>query len=261
MRFQIFKQNIMTEKKIVKAEGERKPASGPVKVEGNPKLLRIGAAVCWGLAIVAEILCICIIGDKIGWFETNKLAGIIVTLVVDMLFAIGGSILWKKANHIDPASEANKTKFWLWNNLGVIITVIAFAPAIIILLCSKNLDKKTKSIGSVVAIIAMAIAGLSSYDFNPVSQEQQQEMYNDTDVDVYWVKTGEKYHTHSDCQHLNASTQEEIICGSIGQAEEAGKKELCKTCYKRDLKEKQITDVQAEKAVETTTETETPMAE
>lgn len=115
---------------------------------------------------------------------------------------------------------------------------LAFIPVIIIL-TNKNLDKKTKTIGTVVAVVALAIAGLTGYDFNPVSQEQLQEQYGSSDIDVYWVATGEKYHTHSDCQHLNASTQDEIVVGSIGQAEEAGKLELCKTCYKRDQKEHQ----------------------
>lgn len=246
----------MEEKKIVRAEGERKPASKPIKVEGNPKALRIGAIACWVVAIVFEVLCILIIGGKISMFS-QPLTGIIVTLVVDMLFALGGSLLWKKANHIDPASEANKTKFWLWNNLGVIITALAFIPVIIIILCSKNIDKKTKTVGTIVAVIAMAIAGVGSYDFNPVSQEQLQETYGNSDVDVYWVATGEKYHTHSDCQHLKSSTQDEIVVGSIGQAEEAGKTELCKTCYKRDLKEK---ETPVDNAVEVPTE-ETPAVE
>lgn len=247
----------MEEKKIVRAEGERKPASAPIKVEGNPKALRIGAIACWVVAIVFEVLCILIIGGKINMFS-QPLTGIIVTLIIDMLFALGGSFLWKKANHIDPASEADKTKFWLWNNLGVIITALAFIPVIIIILCSKNIDKKTKTIGTIVAVIAAAIAGVGSYDFNPVSQEELQETYSNPDLDVYWVATGEKYHTHSDCQHLNASTQDEIIVGSIGQAEEAGKMELCKTCYKRDQKEKQAA---ADNAVEVPAAEETPVAE
>lgn len=227
----------MAEKKIVRAEGERKPASNPIKVEGNPKGLRIGAVVCWVLAIVMEVLCIGFIFGKFAWMAQTT--GIILFLVLDLAFIVPGSLLWKKANHIDPASEKDKTKFWLHNNLGLIVACLAFIPVIIIILTNKNLDKKTKTIGTVVAVVALAIAGLTGYDFNPVSQEQLQEQYGSSDIDVYWVATGEKYHTHSDCQHLNASTQDEIVVGSIGQAEEAGKLELCKTCYKRDQKEHQ----------------------
>jgi hypothetical protein len=35
----------------------------------------------------------------------------------------------------------------------------------------KELDKKSKGIVGTVAIIALAIAGLASYDWNPVSME------------------------------------------------------------------------------------------
>jgi hypothetical protein len=35
----------------------------------------------------------------------------------------------------------------------------------------KDLDKKSKGIVGTVAIVALAIAGLTSYDWNPVSME------------------------------------------------------------------------------------------
>jgi hypothetical protein len=54
--------------------------------------------------------------------------------------------LWKKANHIDPASEKNKAKFWLWNNLGTILSVLAFLPIIILVFTNKDLDKKSKGL-------------------------------------------------------------------------------------------------------------------
>ena len=251
----------MAEKKIVRAEGERKPASGQIKVEGNSTGLRIGAIALWAVALAMEVICVLFIGGKASFMA--QLTGIILFLVLDAAACIAGSLLWKKANHIDPASEANKTKFWLQNNLGVIIACLAFIPVIVYLLTRKDLDPKTKTIGTVVAVIALAVSGLFGYDFNPVSQEDLQEMYSSEDVDVYWVATGTKYHTHADCQHLNASTQEELVVGSIGQAEEAGKLELCKTCYKRDLKEKENIEGTSELVAETTeaSATETTEAE
>ena len=251
----------MAEKKIVRAEGERKPASGQIKVECNSTGLRIGAIALWAVALAMEVICVLFIGGKATFMA--QLTGIILFLVLDAAACIAGSLLWKKANHIDPASEANKTKFWLQNNLGVIIACLAFIPVIVYLLTRKDLDPKTKTIGTVVAVIALAVSGLFGYDFNPVSQEDLQEMYSSEDVDVYWVATGTKYHTHADCQHLNASTQEELVVGSIGQAEEAGKLELCKTCYKRDLKEKENIEGTSELVAETTeaSATETTEAE
>ncbi|MBQ2600179.1 hypothetical protein II582_02185 [bacterium] len=66
--------------------------------------------------------------------------------------------MWKKANHIDPASEKNKAKFWLWNNLGTILSVVAFLPIIILVFTNKDLDKKSKSLVGGVAIAALVIA-------------------------------------------------------------------------------------------------------
>lgn len=250
----------MAEKKIVKAAGERKAPSGQVKVEGNASGLRIGAVVCWVLAIAMEVVCCMAIAGKFVWFG-SQLTTIIIPLVVDMAFVIAGSLMWKKANHIDPASEQNKLKFWLWNNMGVIVACLAFIPVIIYILTKKDLDPKTKKIATAVAAVAFAIAGVSSYDFNPVSQEQLQEQYGNADIDVYWVSTGEKYHTHADCQHLNLSTQDSLIVGSIGQAEEAGKTELCKTCYKKDQKLKEESQANGLQQVEEQAEETLPVEE
>jgi uncharacterized BrkB/YihY/UPF0761 family membrane protein len=74
------------------------------------------------------------------------------------LFFIIGSLLWKKANHIDPISEENKVKFWLWNNLGTILSVLAFLPIIIFVLSNKKLDKKSKTMVTAIAVVALAIA-------------------------------------------------------------------------------------------------------
>jgi hypothetical protein len=49
--------------------------------------------------------------------------------------------------------------------------VIAFLPIIILIFTDKDLDKKSKGIVGTIAIVALAIAGLSSYDWNPVSME------------------------------------------------------------------------------------------
>lgn len=243
----------MAEKKIVQAQGERKASSSQIKVEGNAKGMRIGAVALWIVGIVFEVLCIGFLFGKFTFM--SQMTGMIVTLVLDLICVVCGSLLWKKANHIDPASKADKTKFWLQNNLGVIIACVAFIPVIIIILTKKDLDKKTKTIGSIVAVVCLAIAGLTGYDFNPVSQEDLQQL-NSVDVDYYWVATGKKYHLYSDCQHLNASTQEEIICGSVGQAEEAGMDDLCKTCWKRHQKEVGATEAVESNALEALPETQ-----
>ena len=75
-------------------------------------------------------------------FSGTGIKILFIVIVLDLIFVVIGSQLWKKANHIKPASEKNKFTFWLWNNLGFIVSVIAFMPIIILILVNKDADKK-----------------------------------------------------------------------------------------------------------------------
>ena len=227
-------------KKIVSADtGEevaagslKKPGMQAAKPVGNATGLRIGAIVLWVAAIAFEVLALLVVLGKLHIGFMSSLAQLIVFLVLDLACVIIGSQLWKKANHIRPASEKNPFLFWLWNNLGVVVCVFAFVPIIIVMLSNKNLDKKTKVIATVVAIIALLIGGVASYDFNPVSQEQLAAAESAITDDVYWSPFGHVYHTHDDCQALNHSDQ--LTYGSVEQAIAANRTRLCSFCAKRD---------------------------
>lgn len=221
----------------VAAGSRKKTAAAPV---GNAAGLRIGAVVLWVVAIAFEVLALLVVLGKVDLHFMSQLAQLIVFLVLDLACVIIGAQLWKKANHIRPASEKNKLTFWLWNNMGVIVCVIAFVPFIILLLTNKNVDKKTKAIATVVAVIALLIGGVSSYDWNPVSQEQQQAAMEAISDDVYWTRFGHVYHTHDDCQALNQS--EELTYGTVEQAIAANRTRLCAFCAKRDAITGVVTD-------------------
>ncbi|MBR4232519.1 MAG: hypothetical protein IKR95_04850 [Oscillospiraceae bacterium] len=227
-------------KKIVSADtGEevdinniQKPAAQAAAPVGNATGLRIGAIILWVVAIAFEILALLVVLGKFDLKFMSQLAQLIVFLVLDLACVIIGAQLWKKANRIKPASEKNPLTFWLWNNMGVIVCVLAFIPFIIVLLTNKDIDKKTKAIALVVAIVALLIGGVSSYDFNPVSAEQQQAAMEAISSDVFWTRFGHVYHTHDDCQALNHS--EELTYGTVEQAIAANRTRLCSFCAKRD---------------------------
>lgn len=228
-------------KKIVSADSGKEIATPQKKARkvkeaapvGNAGGLRIGAVVLWVLAIVMEVLALLVVLGKINLKFMPSLYQLIAFLVLDLIFVIIGAQLWKKANHIDPVSEANKLKFWLWNNMGVIVCTIAFLPIIILMLTNKDLDKKTKTIAVVVAIIAALIGGVCSYDFNPVSVEQQQAAISVLgDESVFWSPFGKVYHTHDDCQSLNQS--DTLTYGTVEQAIAANRTRLCSFCAKND---------------------------
>lgn len=214
----------------IEKKAPKKKEAAPV---GNAKGLRFGAVGLWVLAIVMEVLALLVVLGKINLKFMPTLYQLIAFLVLDLAFVIIGAQLWKKANRIDPVSEANKLKFWLWNNMGVIACVVAFVPVIILMLTNKDLDKKTKTIATVVAIIALLIGGVCSYDFNPVSEEQQEAAISALgDENVFWSPFGKVYHTHDDCQSLNQS--DTLTYGTVEQAIAANRTRLCAFCAKND---------------------------
>lgn len=232
-----------------KKSGTRKEAA-PV---GNATGLRIGAVVLWLAAFAFEILAVLILNGTVNLTFMPSLWQIIIALVLDLICVIIGSQLWKKANHIKPASEKNKLKFWLWNNMGLIACAIAFIPFVILALTNKEADKKTKTIATVVAIIALLISGVASYDWNPVSEEQQQAAMAAISDDVYWSPFGKVYHTHEDCQALNQS--DSLTYGTVEQAIADGRTRLCAFCAKKDdisgvVTDKNVEDVALDEEVE-----------
>jgi hypothetical protein len=156
---------------------------------------------------------------------------------------------------LDPASEQDKVKFFIQNQFGAIMGVLAFLPLVILIFMNKDVDSKTKGIAGSVAVIAMLIAGISGIDFNPPSIEQYTEQINQqTDVvrllnydndSVYWTQFGNRYHIYEDCQHIRG--REEITNGTVEESwEEKGISELCRTCQARAMRERNITETDIE---------------
>ncbi len=217
------------------AEEIKKKKLQQAKPVGNASALRAGAIVCWIVALVCEILALRIITGKmsINLFHMSSNAQIIAFLVIDLALVILGAQFWKKANHIKPASEKNKFLFWLWNNMGVIVCIICFLPFIILVFLNKDIDKKTRTIALAVAACALIIGGVSSYDFNPVSVEQQTAAIEALGEEtVFWAPHGKVYHTHDDCQALNQT--DTLTYGSVAEAIAAGRTRLCSFCAKKD---------------------------
>ena len=195
---------------------------------------RIIAFVLWAVGIFFEVSAILRLKGVINWFSSlNETTFLIVFLVLDCIAVIIGSQFWKKANHIDPISEKDSIKFWLHNNLGSIISVIAFLPIIIFVLTDKDMDKKNKTIVTAVAVVALLLAGITSYDFNPVSSEQLKKaeaevMAVSESGTVYWAPNSKKYHVKPDCRAFSRS--ETVIEGTVKQAFEHGLTEPCRIC-------------------------------
>ena len=218
-------------KKIVRKDAESKEASAPAK-SGSTVGLRIGSVVLWAVALACEVLCILLLNGTF-YVPISMMTALIIGIVIDLVCVVVAAMLWKKANRIKPMKkEGNKVGFYLWSQLGLIMAITCFLPLIVILLKNKELDKKTKRIVAVVAIVAMMLAGALSIDYDPISAEEKASAENLIEGDVYWTAFGKKYHTHDDCQAL--ANSDTLYAGSVTDAIEASRTTLCAFCARND---------------------------
>jgi hypothetical protein len=132
--------------------------------------LRIFAAIAWVVAIAGEVAGIVLLRQH--KFDHGNLPLLIGLLVGIAIFAVAGSLLWKAANKNDPARESDKAKFFFQNQLGAIITIIAFLPLIVLIFMDKDMDPKNKKVAGGVGVVLAAVATLIGVSWNPPSVEQ-----------------------------------------------------------------------------------------
>ena len=154
---------------------------------------------------------------------------LIVLFVVIAALSITGSFLWKKANSLDPARRSDTVRFFVQNQLGAIIAVIAFVPLIIMVFLNKDMSKGQKTTAGIVGIVLAALAVVLGIDFTPPSVEQytadQSTVIQLLGKDeVVWVSGGSVYHV---CDTVPAiQTGSDKLTGTTAQAVEAGKTRL-----------------------------------
>ena len=216
--------------------------------KANAKKLRFIAVISWLVAIALEIVAIMLLQK-----DPVNMTWLIVAIVADLIFVVIGSLLWKKANRLDPASEKDKTRFFIQNQLGLIISVIALLPLVILVFTNKNMSSKQKGIVGSIGVVALLIAAYFGIDFNPPSIEQYQEQteqveaLNNGNNYVYWTKSGKSYHLFSDCSYINSDRTTEIFEGTVAESRELKNiTDLCDRCENRAIKEQGIEEEDSE---------------
>ena len=140
------------------------------------KRFRIFAAISWIVAIGTEITGIVLLRQH--KFDQGNLPLLIGILVVIAVFAIAGSLMWKAANKHDPASKSEPVKFFVQNQLGAIITLIAFLPLVVLIFLDKDMDPKNKRIAGGIGAVLAVVATVIGVSYNPPSVEQYTEDMN-----------------------------------------------------------------------------------
>src|SRR5690348_5344656 len=132
--------------------------------------LRIFAAIAWLIAIGGEIFgVVLLLKHK---FDHGNLPLLIGILAVIAVFAIAGNLMWKAANKHDPARQSDTARFFFQNQLGAIITVIAFLPLLVLIFMDKDMDPKNKKIAGGVGVVLAIVATLFGVSYHPPSVEQ-----------------------------------------------------------------------------------------
>jgi len=252
------------ERAAIKAEADKRVREGDGwkasdSAKSGATVKRVIAFILWGLAIALEGVGIWYLltqlrGTNIdgepntGFIPSDYLMwALIGLLVVIGILTVIGSQLWKAANQADPASRQEAFRYFVQNQLGAIITIIAFVPIIILILLNKNLDSRTKGIAGAVGAIVLVAAVLLNIEWNPASQEEntagviEEEIANEGQIDEYtaivteltggdlvaWTPDGKVYHLCSETSAVNqVSEANEIREGTVADAHADGKEGL-----------------------------------
>src|SRR5690348_9623347 len=138
--------------------------------------LRIFAGISWAIAIAGEIVGVILLYRH--KFDHGNLPLLIGILAGIAIFAIAGSLMWKAANRHDPARESDRARFFFQNQLGAIITVIAFLPLLVLIFMDKDMDPKNKKMAGGVGAVLAVVAALIGVSWNPPSVEQYTQDMN-----------------------------------------------------------------------------------
>jgi len=144
--------------------------------------LRIFAGIAWIIAIGGEIAGIVLLYRHT--FDHGHLGLLIGLLVGIAVFAIAGSLLWKAANKQDPARQSDSARFFFQNQLGAIITLIAFLPLIVLIFMDKDMDPKNKKIAGGAGVVLAVIAALIGVSYHPPSVEQYTKDMNSCAAEI-----------------------------------------------------------------------------
>lgn len=218
-----------------KNSAENTPSFQPLpEAAGKAKSKRVIALFLWAVAIVMELVAIfwllrpsfdeLVAAQGFPQWRWWTLIGFIVVIGI---LAIGGSLLWKQANRLDPASRKEPVKFFIQNQLGAFIALLAFLPLIAMIFLNKDMDAKQKNIAGGAAVIVAILATVMGIDFQPLSKEQvaveSQVVTQLVGQDlVWWSAGGNVVHLCQGVSDLSNVTTA-ISSGTIADAFAAGK--------------------------------------
>lgn len=220
-----------------------KPVSDEEKK--SVKGLRIAAIVLWVLAFAAQVgaffaLRYAVLNNALNSWTNPEMLLLIGLLVLDAVLCVIAAQLWKKSNRISPCLADSKLVRTLWHQMGVIMALVCLVPiGIILLLKTKNMDKKMRTILLVAFALLFAGVTATSVDYKQPSEEEVQQLQEKAkaengDGDVFWTRYGKSYHFDRDCQHIRGKVLVDdggtLFTGTLDDAFAANRWDPCDAC-------------------------------
>ncbi|GAA1606311.1 hypothetical protein [Leucobacter chromiireducens] len=255
------------------AQGSRTEDAGPAwtpspEAKAKATKLRIISWVLWVLAIGVQAFAIFWVLKQVPVNMWLLIGAIVVTGVLSVI----GSLCWKQSNRLDPASEKDRVKFFVQNQLGAIMSIVSFLPLIIMIFLNKNMSGKQKALAGGIGIVVLLIAGALGATYQSPSQEQYA---NETNIieqltgndEVFWTKSGSVFHVCQTVPDVNKESKDgTIYVGTVAEAHGAGKDRLTQKWESEATKhcgytQEQVDAVKAgleQPAADTTQDTEAP---
>lgn len=214
--------------KKTKAESSEPKWTPEPGAKSKANRLRIFTWISWLVAIGVQIFAIFWILKQVP----INMAYLIGAIVITGIFSIAGSLMWKQANRLDPASKKDTVRFWIQNQLGAIMAIVSFLPLIILIFLNKDMDSKQKSLAGGIGVVVLLIATMVGISYQSPSQEQYAAEQNVIQTltgkdEVFWTKSGEVFHVCTDVPDVNKESEDgQIYVGTVGDAHAAGKDRL-----------------------------------
>lgn len=212
-------------------ENEWRPSADANK---SATQLRVIAFILWIAAIAAELGLI--FGELLAKngqpFTNGRMAILIGGLVLIAILAIAGNLLWKKANRLDPAHKRDTVRFFVQNQLGAFMTLLAFVPLVVLIFLDKDLGKGQKAVAGGIGVVLALLATTIGIDFNPPSVEQYTEERDSViehvgEDNVFWGPYSDVFHICDQVSDLNRAREAGTIAeGTVADAHAAGMERL-----------------------------------
>jgi hypothetical protein len=169
-------------------------------------------------------------GQPVVEFPAWALGAIIAILLINLVFALCGALVWNAANRLRPDAGEHRGRDLFVQLLGATLLILASLPLVVMVIASKALHPIQKLLATVVALAALVIVALYGVDQTPptIAQFNTEQHWDRTRVveitgadEVFWLANGNVYHLCAEVSELRDAEASKLSSGTVAQATSA----------------------------------------